>query len=126
MDNAQMQISFFLMELFSECSHGWHSLVFASENKTIIQYRFTKQEDGIVNEDEYSTVEGFSTLAYEQLRSTGNLFVSLYSRNSSPSSFEVRNWIFQGEQYSIVPLSSLSESQKQLENETFVFHDSWD
>lgn len=121
-----MQISFFLMELFSECSQGWHSLVFASENKTIIQYRFTKQEDGIVNEEENSTVDGFSAVAYEQLRSTGSLFISLYSRNSSLGSFEVRNWVFQGERYSIVPLSSLSESQKQLENDTYVFHDSWD
>lgn len=124
MNNSKLQFSLFLMELFEGCSQGEHSLVFSGHKKMVIQYRFEKRGNEIVDLERHSTLDSFTETACEKLDSSDKLMVSLYTRNHE--NYEVRSWGLTENNYSVIPASSLKQLDTQLNDEKFSFHDSWD
>lgn len=122
MDRSQIQISFFLMDLFSECPQGEHAIAF-SGNNSVIQYRFTKKGHEILDTENYLPLEIFTKMAQEKLYTTERLSLSLYTFKDN--SYEVRVWGITDNQYSIIPVSSLKYPISEVDGEKFVFHDSW-
>lgn len=122
MDNSQIQISVFLMDLFSECPEGEHAIAF-SGNNSVIQYRFTKKGHEIIDAENYFPLEVFTKMAQEKLYATERLSLSLYTFKQD--SYEVRFWGITDNQYSIIPVSSLKCPVSEVDGDKFVFYDSW-
>lgn len=124
MDNYKLQFSLFLMDLFDGCPQGEHALVFSGYHQMVIQYRFKKVGNEIVDLERHSTLDSFVETACAKLVANEKLIVSLYTHNHE--NYEVRSWGLTEHNYSVIPVSALNKMDANFNDEKFVFHDSWD